>query len=126
MKNQISFFFLLVGLMACSSASSQTKNLTIDDFVKTYKSTDKAVLLDVRTPGEWSEGKLENSKCINLMDQSFAEQAAKLDKNAPVFVYCKVGGRSSKASKQLEEMGFKNIYNLTNAGYDDLAKKGLK
>ena len=126
MKKQISFFFLLIGLMACSSASSQTKNLAIDDFVKTYKSTDKAVLLDVRTPGEWSQGKFESSKCINVMDQSFADQVSKLDKNTPLFVYCKVGGRSSKASSQLAKMGFKNVYNLTNAGYDDLAKKGLK
>jgi rhodanese-related sulfurtransferase len=126
MKKQINLLLLLIGLISCSSASSQTKNLAIDDFVKTYKSTDKAVLLDVRTPGEWSQGKFESSKCINVMDQSFADQVSKLDKNTPLFVYCKVGGRSSRASSQLEKMGFKKVYNLTNAGYDDLAKKGLK
>lgn len=125
MKKQLYFLFF-IGLLACNAANSQTKNLAVDDFVKTYKSTDKAVLLDVRTPGEWAEGKLQSSKCINMMDKSFADQVSKLDKNTPLFVYCKVGGRSSKASSQLQKMGFKNVYNLKNAGYDDLAKKGLK
>ena len=34
------------------------------------------------------------------------------DKSKPVFVYCKVGGRSSQAAAKLAELGFKEIYNL--------------
>ena len=36
----------------------------------------------------------------------------KLDKSKPVFVYCKSGGRSAKASAKLEELGFKTIIQL--------------
>ena len=35
-----------------------------------------------------------------------------LDKNKPVYVYCKVGGRSLKVSNKLIQVGFKNVYNL--------------
>jgi phage shock protein E len=125
MKKLLSIFFALA-LFACSSANSQTKNLNVDDFVKTYKETKGAVLLDVRTPGEWSAGKLEKSECINVMDASFADKLDKMYKKTPLFVYCKVGGRSSRASQQLAKMGFTNVYNLTNAGYDNLVQKGLK
>jgi hypothetical protein len=56
MKKRLSFFLLVITLIACNTATSQTKNLAIDEFVKTYKNTSKAVLLDVRTPAEWAQG----------------------------------------------------------------------
>lgn len=111
--------------IAFSLNTSAQINLDIDKFTKTYQSTPDAQLLDVRTPGEWSKGKLKNSTCINYLDESFAQNIAKLDKDKPVFVYCAVGGRSAKATKVLKKAGFKNIYNLTGAGYSQLKIKGL-
>ena len=35
-----------------------------------------------------------------------------LDKEKPIAVYCKSGGRSGGASKLLLELGFKEIYDL--------------
>jgi rhodanese-related sulfurtransferase len=35
-----------------------------------------------------------------------------MDKNIPVFVYCRSGGRSGKAAKKMKEKGFKSVYNL--------------
>lgn len=114
----------LLLMMLTVAASAQT-NLNIDEFVKTYKSIPNSQLLDVRTPNEWSEGKLVNSACVNYMDESFSQNVAKLDKDKPVFVYCAVGGRSAKAAKVLKEAGFKQIYNLKGAGYNQLKAKGL-
>ena len=81
-------------------------------------------MLDVRTPGEWANGKLEKSTLINFNDAKFEENIGKLDKTKPVFVYCAVGGRSARASKVLSKQGFK-VYNLTNAGYGQLKESGL-
>ncbi len=69
-------------------------------------------LIDVRTPGEFAEGHLENAVNINVNSNDFAAQVEKLDKEQPVYIYCKSGGRSGNAGKQLEAMGFKTIYDL--------------
>lgn len=128
MKNlrYLPFLVILCLLFSCSQeANSQVNNLALNDFVETYKNTQNAQLLDVRTPGEWDAGKLPSSALINYSDPSFAKNIEKLDKSKPVFVYCAVGGRSAKAAQILNKAGFK-VYNLTGAGYSQLAQKGLK
>jgi rhodanese-related sulfurtransferase len=128
MKRNLFFKLLFVGIIIFnfSTSKAQTVNLELDKFISKYKSTPKSQLLDVRTPGEWASGKFSSSECINFQDADFKSKISKLDKSKPIFVYCAVGGRSSKASKILEQAGFKEIYNLTGAGYNQLAQKGLK
>jgi rhodanese-related sulfurtransferase len=64
-------------------------------------------LLDVRTESEWKEGHLKGAKLVTLSKDGFVEKAkAVLDPKKPVLVYCKSGGRSAKAAKQLREAGF--------------------
>jgi phage shock protein E len=129
MKKVKSFLLVLMigfGFLNCSDANSQVNTLNLDGFVSKIKATPNAQLIDVRTPGEWAEGKIGSSKLISVADPKFLEQASKLDKNKPVFVYCAVGGRSSKASTLLQQAGFKQVYNLSGAGYSGLAAKGIK
>ncbi|MEK7951035.1 rhodanese-like domain-containing protein [Luteolibacter soli] len=74
--------------------------------------TDGVQILDVRTPDEWKEGHLEKAKLVTLSKEGFVEKAkAELDPKKPVLVYCKSGGRSAKAAKQLREAGF-TVYDL--------------
>lgn len=121
----LSLVFSLV-LVSCSDANSQVTTVNLDTFVEKIKATPKAQLLDVRTPGEWAQGKIASSNTINIQDPEFIDKASKLDKNKPVFVYCAVGGRSASASKMLEKAGFKQVINLSGAGYSGLAAKGVK
>lgn len=129
MKKVKGFLFVLMiglGFLNCSDANSQVNTLNLDGFVAKIKATHNAQLIDVRTPEEWAQGKISSSKLISVADPKFLEQASKLDKNKPVFVYCAVGGRSSKASSMLQQAGFKHVYNLSGAGYSGLAAKGIK
>lgn len=129
MKKVKSLFFVFIigfGLLNCSEANSQIKTMDLDGFVAKIKATPNAQLMDVRTPEEWAQGKIGSSKLFSIADPKFLEQASKLDKNKPVFVYCAVGGRSSKASNMLQQAGFKQVYNLSGAGYSGLAAKGVK
>ena len=118
---------LVFGLVLLSFGFSEAQtNLSPQDFIAKVKTTKDAQLLDVRTPAEWTEGKVSSSKCINFNDADFKKQIEQLDKNKPVMVYCAAGGRSTKASKILEQAGFKQVYNLTEGGYKDLANAGIK
>ena len=76
------------------------------------KATPNAQILDVRTPEEYTAEHLEQAVNVNWNDDAFASNAAKYNKSKPVFVYCKVGGRSKQAAEKLSELGFTEIYNL--------------
>ncbi len=76
-----------------------------------------AMLVDVRTPQEFGAGHLEGAVNIDWFDPAFASQWDEVDRDRTVYVYCKVGGRSSKAAAMLDSLGFKHVVNLT-GGYD--------
>lgn len=69
-------------------------------------------LVDVRTPEEFAEGHIKGALNLNYLDPDFAGQWKDMDREAPVYLYCRYGKRSAKAAKVLDSLGFKQIYNL--------------
>jgi sulfur-carrier protein adenylyltransferase/sulfurtransferase len=67
-------------------------------------------LIDVREPYEYD---IVNIGAELIPLATVAEQAGRINKDQPVIVHCKMGGRSAKAIRELEEQfGFTNLYNL--------------
>ena len=76
-----------------------------------YKNTNGALLLDVRTPEEYAEGRVPGS--INLPLQVFTKIAEVApDKNTPLFVYCHSGARSRRFAKTMEKMGYTDVNDI--------------
>ncbi|MBL4586742.1 MAG: rhodanese-like domain-containing protein [Flavobacteriales bacterium] len=102
-------------MFSCTNGQNKTadgaiaENVNVEQFSVHIKD---AQILDVRTPDEWSQGIMEGANMYNFYDDDFSSNLEKLDKEKPVAVYCKVGGRSGKAMKQLKKLGFKEVYNL--------------
>lgn len=72
------------------------------------KGTAGAVILDVRTPEEFSQGHVPGA--VNLpLDQI---ETIELDQNTPLFVYCHSGARSSSAAAILRNKGYLSVTNL--------------
>lgn len=71
------------------------------------------VVLDVRTPEEFSRIHLEGARNADIESSDFDQQVANIDHNAEVYVYCFSGVRSAKTAERLREMGFTNV---TDAG----------
>jgi thioredoxin 1 len=115
MKNYQTTFSLLLILLLNSCVNGQTKNtnLTAADFDAKIKATPSAVIVDVRTPEEFSEGHLINAKNIDWNGDKFDAEISQIDKSKPVFVYCRSGGRSSSAAHKMREDGFKEVYELS-------------
>jgi sulfur-carrier protein adenylyltransferase/sulfurtransferase len=67
-------------------------------------------LVDVREPHEWDIGRIEGARLAPL--SSFADALRTFDSARDTVVYCKSGARSAKAVRQLQEAGFKRVWNL--------------
>ncbi len=88
------------------------KNLNATEFHDNFKKDPNAVLLDVRTAGEFSMGYIPGAKLIDLMSTNFMGQVEKLDKTKSYYVYCRSGNRSYQAGVMMHKAGFENVYNL--------------
>ena len=80
--------------------------------------------VDVRTPKEHEDAYIPNSVLIDWKSASFAEDIQKIDKNKPVFIYCRTGMRAARAKRKMKKLGFKEVYNLR-GGIKAWAKEGL-
>lgn len=69
-----------------------------------------AIVLDVRTSGEFSTGHIKGS--INIPVNALSKNLAKLkSKNKPIIACCASGMRSASAKGILKSNGFSNVYN---------------
>ncbi|MDT7831045.1 rhodanese-like domain-containing protein [Flavobacteriaceae bacterium S356] len=119
-------FLLVLGmiLMFASCVEGQTtyKNISKQDLVNVLKG-ENVQLVDVRTPAEYDQGAIKGAILIDFWNENFLSTIRKkLDKNKPVYLYCKVGGRSSNAAKLLVNNGFKKVYSL-DGGYSSWIQK---
>ena len=87
------------------------KTKDINKGVEEYKSTNDAILLDVRTPEEYFDGHIENSVNIPLQE---IDKIVKIiqNKEVPLFVHCRSGARSSQAVGILKRMGYANVNDI--------------
>ena len=88
----------------------------------------KAILVDVREPGEWKQGHVEGAISLPLsslkkgVDTSALEH--QLPKDTIVYTHCVMGVRAVAAAKILEKQGY-NVRPLK-AGYEELVKAGFQ
>lgn len=75
-----------------------------------------AVVIDVRTPGEFSTGHLP--KAINIpVDLAAVEVPRRIpDKERPILLHCQSGMRSATAQRQLRALGYTRAFNLGSYG----------
>lgn len=109
------FSLLLLSFLFTNCHGQTSKAIhTIDakSFAEKLKTNENPQLLDVRTPEEFGSEHIGDAKNVNWNGDDFVTKASAYDKSKPIFVYCKVGGRSSQAADKLAELGFTEIYNL--------------
>lgn len=118
-------------LTSCSSNSQPTPNqpqpaitlLAPKDFAHTME-TQKGILLDVRTPGEYKKGHLTGARLLDLFSDEFETEINKLDTAQTYFIYCGIGGRSAEVCELMEKKGFKHLYDM-DGGFVRWKQEGL-
>ncbi len=69
-------------------------------------------VVDVRTPEEFSEGRIERAELIDFNAAGFRERIGELDRDDTYFIYCRSGNRSGQATAIMAELGFTKVYDL--------------
>jgi hydroxyacylglutathione hydrolase len=73
--------------------------------------TEQPVLIDVREPWEWQQGRLPGA--IHIPLYQLERRANEVDPGRPVIAYCKGGTRSQSAALLLAQLGHRAVYNLS-------------
>ena len=100
------------------------KSPDINQGLQQYVDTPGALLVDVREPEEYAQGRIPGSVNVPLSCLSAIVDAAS-DKSTPLFVYCLSGGRSGQAVAGLSRMGYGAVTNIGGiSGYHGEVERG--
>lgn len=112
MKKFILVFAFVLLLCGCNG-NEGLKSVTCSEKDEILKGNSNAMLIDVRTEEEYNKGHIE--RAINIPYDKVVESLSVygiINFDVPLIVYCKSGGRSSKAAEALVNAGYNNVYNL--------------
>lgn len=106
-----------------ASETAAFRNVSVEDASAMISDNGNLVVLDVRTPEEFAAGHIEGAVNLNARSETFIEDLAKLDKDAPYLVHCRSGRRSAKAVAAMQDAEFQNVAHL-DAGLNGWSEAG--
>lgn len=114
---KIPFVLLLVFVLSgCGQQEAQiNKNISSAEasvLLQENKDNPDFVLVDVRTPAEFSEDHIDGAVNYDYRKASFRDDIDKLDKEKTYLIYCRSGKRAGSALEVMKELQFKEVYNI--------------
>ena len=105
--------YLAGGMQSLTGRSdlvSRIERITAGSLAERLAGADALVLIDVRAPGEFREGRIEGA--VNLPLSRLPEQMSTLPRDRSIVVHCASGYRSAIAASLLQREGFANVSDL--------------
>ena len=121
MKTSIQLFItalLIISITACSdpeNTATQIRNINVISASDLVKHDENTIILDVRTPREYTAGHIDGALNINIAEDSFASQVAELDRDMTYIVHCATNvenGRTTQSLAIMQDLGFTKLMNL--------------
>ena len=100
---------LLSGCAAQAQKEQSYRQINMDEAIAMMEAESDYIILDVRTPEEFSEKHIPGA--INVANETIgSEEIPELpDKDQLILVYCRSGRRSKEASEKLVKLGYTNV-----------------
>ena len=114
-KASLSFLLVFCLLTAHGRAEEIFKTISprqAADLISQKKGANGFVILDVRTTAEFETGHIHNAILLDYYSKDFFSDLDRLDRTKTYLIYCRSGTRSGKTLRLLEEMGFRQVYNM--------------
>jgi len=108
----LSIALLFSLLAACTLQANNAEKVTQQQLLERIAAQEDMLILDVRTPGEYSEGYIANA--INIDHREVESRLNEIIpfKDKAVVVYCYSGMRAGRVESMLAEKGFSKIQHL--------------
>jgi phage shock protein E len=117
-------------LAAASAEKPATviKNVDAKTAAKLLSADTNIVVIDVRTPEEFTAGHIAGATNVNFKGGQFPAAVEKLDREKTYLVHCAVGGRSKRSLEVFKNLGFKSIVHLDDGlkGWEAAGKPVVK
>lgn len=84
-----------------------------EEVKKSLDAQKQVILLDVRTPEEYTKGRINTSINLPVVDVANKIETVIPDKNQEIYVYCLSGSRSVIAVDTMIKKGYSNVFNMT-------------
>ncbi|SHE72116.1 thioredoxin [Mariniphaga anaerophila] len=107
---QLFLILFFVGIVFSVDAQ-EFKNVGSKTFSQLIK-TDAGIILDVRTPDEFSRGHIEGATNMDSESRELKKKLLLLSKEVPIYIYCLSGDRSRDVARVLTQNGYAKVYNL--------------
>jgi monothiol glutaredoxin len=91
------------------NAPAGVRDLSVRELKHKLDAGDEFVFIDVRTPGEAMQAKIEGAR---LLDDDVMTELRALPKDTPLVFHCHHGGRSLRAAQHFVDLGFSEVYNV--------------
>lgn len=102
-------FLLCSVFLFVSCTKNQFTHISMEDLAHRIQAESDYILLDVRTPEEFSTGHIPGAICIPNESIGKQEIPALPDKKQRIYIYCRSGSRSKQAADKLIELGYTNL-----------------
>ena len=111
----ISIIAALIFLIALSGYGTEEKGsvymkINAEKAREMMNELEEFVLLDARSEEEFSEGHIPGAIVIPHEEISERAESEILEKDVPIFVYCRSGRRSKIAAEALVSLGYSEVY----------------
>lgn len=103
--------------------SNSVEYISVEELVKLKNSNQNIKLLDTRQPTEYSISHLQDAIFAGYDDFKLEAIQNQIQKKDSIVVYCSIGVRSEDIGEQLQNAGYKHIFNL-HGGIFDWMNKG--
>ena len=94
-----------------AAAKKNIQEISAEDAASALKRGD-ALLIDVRDPDEWEEGRIPGAKNFSRGTVELEIEEAAPDLSTAIITHCGGGGRSALAAESLQRMGYKNVKSM--------------
>ena len=108
------FFLIIAAIVAVVFMLKKAGQISAQDALAHLKNG--ALVIDVRSPGEFQSGHLPVAINIALDEIETALPRRVKDKNQVLLLHCHSGMRSGMARRKLKSLGYPNVVNLGSYG----------
>ena len=109
-KSFTAVFLLSIMILFTGCGDNGYNHITHEEEQRIIQANPDAIILDVRTPEEFSKKHIPNALLVPIEDIRGGKLSKLPDKDATILIYCWTGRRAEDAAELLIKRGYTKVY----------------